>query len=285
MRGRPSPRHAARRSRSRRARARRRPRGSRASRSPTMRTGSRRAASASSGSSVGEELRCRVRREREHDARRPRTVARRRARPRSRRRTAERDARCPRPTERVRSSAFASAATSCPSRTQATRTAGTRPPHATAPRSPREHASVLELERAQVREGRAQRELLAVAAVDAGHERLDEPLVRLAARAGARRTRRSTRRRRGAAGGTSASAASRACPSGESSALSASASRFVGIIPVRPSGSGWSSPPRRTNERAFSGRRPTSSSREPELLAQPDAARLAREEAVRSRPR
>ena len=72
---------------------------------------------------------------------------------------------------------------------------------------------MLELERAQVGERRLERELLAVAAVDPGHERLDERVVGLAARAGASRTTRSTRRLRAAAGGRSTSAARRSRPS------------------------------------------------------------------------
>ncbi len=74
-------------------------------------------------------------------------------------------------------------------------------------------------------------------------------------------------------------------PSAESSALVASASRSVGIIPVRPSGSGWSSPPR-ADEAARVLRPPADELlAEAELLAKSDAALLAREEAVRRRPR
>ena len=47
-------------------------------------------------------------------------------------------------------------------------------------RQPSEHAPVLELQRAQVGERRLERELLAVAAVDPRHQRLDQVLVRLA---------------------------------------------------------------------------------------------------------
>ena len=52
-------------------------------------------------------------------------------------------------------------------------------------------------------------------------------------------------------------------------------------MPVRPSGSGWSSDPRRTKLRAFSGLPPDELAASPSSSHKPDAPLLAREEAVR----
>jgi hypothetical protein len=74
-----------------------------------------------------------------------------------------------------------------------------------------EQAPVLALDRAELREGRAQRELLAVSAVDAGHERLDEPSY--ASRPNRRETNAATdSSSTPSEGGTSASAAKRTFP-------------------------------------------------------------------------
>ena len=73
----------------------------------------------------------------------------------------------------------------------------------------------------------------------------------------------------GGAAGTSTSPARRSRPSDESSSLPTRASRFVGIIPVRPDGSGWRSRPRRTYVRSYSGRRPASSPASPSSSQSP----------------
>ena len=107
-------------------------------------------------------------------------------------------------------------------------------------------AAVLALELPQVREGGSEAELLTVAGVDAAHERLDEAFVRLAAHAarnegGDRLVAGFRARRQGRTRG-----ANRTSPAAERIPLEARASSRVGIMPVRPSGSGRSSAPSRT---------------------------------------
>ena len=88
-------------------------------------------------------------------------------------------------------------------------------------------------------------------------------------RNGARRTTRPTRPRRPQPAGRPARRRSARLPSGDRSSLRSSASRFVGIIPVRPSGSGCRSSPRRTNVWWCSGRRAMSSSPRPSSSTSP----------------
>ena len=143
---------------------------------------------------------------------------------------------------------------------------------------------MLELEHAELRERRAERELLAVAAVDPGHERLDERLVRLATEP-ARDERRDRLVLVAGAGRDVRLRGEARLALGREQLAPSSASRSVGIIPVRPSGSGCSSSPRRTNVRWCSGRRRDELVSETELLDEPDTALLPREEAVRAPPR
>ena len=104
------------------------------------------------------------------------------------------------------------------------------------------------------------------------------------ARAGARRTTRSTRRHPAAPAGCRPRRRAVPCPRRESSVLSASASRSVGIIPVRPSGSAMQLGRSATNElRAFSGRRPTSSPSRPSSSQRP-TPRALRERKLSAAP-
>ena len=147
-------------------------------------------------------------------------------------------------------------------------------------RQPAEHAAVLELERAELRERRRAARAARRRRRRCRHQRLDEHARTPRDRSGARRTPRSTRPRRRAPAGPPARPRSAPCPPADRSALALERVEVRGNHPGQPLRQRVQlvAP---TDERAVVlGPATDQLAAEAELLAQPDAALLAGEEAV-----